>query len=111
MKTSAILSTVAIALTMTLTSATADASMTKPRIHTAAADLPALVEMEEELVEVADWMLNVEAFETELELIAIEDWMLDLDGFATIEKVDGDDELIEEEFISIEEWMLNPEAF
>ena len=114
MKTSAIFSIVAIALTITLTSASADEFMTKPRISSHSANLPAVIEMEvdeEDYVEVAEWMFDVEAFESiKEEMISIEDWMLDVEAFGLDTTTTLANQVFEE-YIAIEDWMLNPENF
>lgn len=131
MKTSAIFTIVALALTMTL-----NAENTYPL--TSASLLNAIETVEEENIAVSSWMLNPEAFETEYAVVEnrvfaidalaetsmeIEEWMFNESLFTDYEKnielkewmFDVNDFLntgtLQEEFLEIEDWMLDVESF
>jgi hypothetical protein len=87
MKTSAIFTLIALALTITIKAANPSQEF-----------LASLNNGYEENIEVADWMLNVEAFDSEAEIIEIEEWMTSFDQ--TINPI-----------IAIEDWMLNASLF
>ncbi|WP_291861776.1 hypothetical protein [Marinilabilia sp.] len=87
MKTSAIFTLIALTFTLTI-------KATNPSQEF----LASLNKGYEENIEVADWMLNVEAFDTEVEIIEIEEWMTSFDQ--TIDPI-----------IAIEDWMLNETLF
>ena len=78
----------------------------------------ALNEVEEQMIAINTWMLNVESFIETNEFREIEDWMLDPTAFvkpATNDKAavldDYFSEDYEEEFLEIEPWMLSTESF
>lgn len=106
MKTTAIFSIIALALTINI-----NAENPNRRLASTSAKLNAnfleyinTSNYEEENAEVAEWMLDETAFEETEELVKIEDWMLTPEAFTCY----GD---YDEETIEIEDWMLNPDAF
>ncbi|WP_462319533.1 hypothetical protein [Marinilabilia sp.] len=125
MKTTAIFSIIALALTINI-----NAENPNRRLASTSAKLNAnfleyinTSNYEEENAEVAEWMLDVDAFETNEEVLEIEEWMLDETAFEeTEELVKIEDWMLtpeaftcygdyDEENIEIEDWMLNPDAF
>ncbi|MFO8000061.1 MAG: hypothetical protein R6U46_02385 [Marinilabilia sp.] len=105
MKTSAICTLIAITLTITLNAAYANDSEGKPKKETGvtleSSFLASLDIIEEEVMEVSDWMFDVEAFEADYETIEIDEtWMFDVEAFRC-----------EEEYVEVEDWMFDVTAF
>ncbi len=87
MKTAAIFTLVAVALTINL-------NATNPSEEF----VSSLNTVEEKNIEVADWMLNIDAFDTESEMMEVEEWMTNFDQDV-------------EPLIAVEDWMLDESQF
>lgn len=98
MKTSAIFSLIAIAMTLNLNAANNDGDLNRAT-NTSANFLATLDMIDEKALDVSDWMLDVESFREPK--VLVEDWMLDESFFEE-----------HEDMIEIDEtWMFNVDAF
>jgi len=98
MKTSAIFSLIAIAMTLNLKAANNDGDLNNATT-TSAYFLETLDMIEEKTLDVSDWMLDVESFREPK--VLVEDWMLEESFFEE-----------HEDILEIDEtWMFNVDAF
>ncbi len=115
MKTTAIYTLIAVAFALNLTTANASNNeMTNKMEVTFPASLNII---KERTLEISDWMLKVDAFESNTETIEIENWMLDVEAFAKpIIKTDNNQQSsamfeYQENIIELEPWMLDETGF
>ncbi len=106
MKTSAIFTLITIALTINLNAASPSNEF-----------ISSLNNIEENTIEVEDWMLDIDAFDTESERMDQEEWMTsfdqDVEPLITIEDWMLDEALFTdyEQMVKIENWMLDESLF
>ncbi|MFW5753760.1 MAG: hypothetical protein ACOCV9_03060 [Marinilabiliaceae bacterium] len=104
MKTSVFFSMIAVAFVLNLNTADAAENTKKTAHSNHDASYTTLFDVlyagEEEMKEVAEWMLDPMAFESEFEMIEIEPWMLDVKLFE-----------VRENMVEIEDWMLDVNSF
>ncbi len=117
MKTSGFFTLTAIVLTMNMNAETFSQNQLASANNYKKTFLTYLSTVKETSVEVADWMLDVNAFESQPEMIDIEDWMLDVNAFTEsdnrIENGILDETLFKayDETVEIEDWMLDVKGF
>lgn len=121
MKTTVFFSMIAVAFALNLNTAHAAENMMNPTHSADAVSYTALFDVlyagEEEIKEVAEWMVDPVAFESEFEMIDVEPWMFDAGAFieSSVEVEDWmlDVTLFEEKeaLVKIENWMLDVDSF